>query len=82
MGKWVDELPSVLWSLRTTRNRSIGFTLFFMVYGAEAVLPTNIEHDSPQLIAYVEAVAESSQQDDLDTLKEARELALSRLAIY
>jgi hypothetical protein len=33
----------VLWSLRTTPNHSIGFTLFFLVYGAEAMLPTNID---------------------------------------
>jgi hypothetical protein len=26
--RWVEELPAVLWSLRTTRNRSIGFILF------------------------------------------------------
>jgi hypothetical protein len=29
---WVEELPSVLWSLRTTRNHSVGFTPFFLVY--------------------------------------------------
>lgn len=46
-GCWLDELPSVLWSLRTTPNRSTGYTPFFMVYGAEAVIPTDILHDSP-----------------------------------
>ena len=46
-GAWAEELPSVLWSLRTTPNRSIGFTPFFLVYGAEAVLPSDILHDSP-----------------------------------
>jgi hypothetical protein len=42
-GCWVEELPSVLWSLRTTPNRPVGFTPFFLVYGAEAVLPTDID---------------------------------------
>ena len=36
---WVEELDSVLWGLRTTRNRSTGYTPFFMVYDAEAVFP-------------------------------------------
>src|ERR1041385_236593 len=37
-GAWLDELPAVLWSLRTTPNRSTGFTPFFLVYGVEAIL--------------------------------------------
>jgi transposase InsO family protein len=39
-GYWLDELPAVLWSLRTTPNRSSRYTSFFLVYRAEAVLPT------------------------------------------
>ena len=35
-GCWVEELPAVLWSIRTTPNRSTGYTPFFLVYGAEA----------------------------------------------
>ena len=54
-GCWVEELPSVLWSINTTPNRSTGYTPFFMVYGAEAVLPSDIWHDSPRVAAYVEA---------------------------
>jgi hypothetical protein len=47
-GAWVEELPSVLWSLRTTPNRSTGLTLFFPVYVAEAILPSDVQYDSPQ----------------------------------
>ena len=36
---WVEELDSVLWGLQTTPNHSTGYTPFFMVYGAEVVLP-------------------------------------------
>ena len=49
LGCWLDELPSVLWSIRTTPNRSTGYMPFFMVYGAEAVIPTDIIHDSPRV---------------------------------
>jgi transposase InsO family protein len=45
--KWLQELPAVVWSLRTTPSRATGFTLFFLVYGAEAILPTDLEYGSP-----------------------------------
>jgi transposase InsO family protein len=45
-GKWVKELPSVLWALRTTLSRATGHTLFSLVYGSEAMLPTEVEHKS------------------------------------
>jgi hypothetical protein len=34
---WIEHLPSVLWSLRTTPSRATQETPFFLVYGAEAV---------------------------------------------
>ena len=52
---WVEELDSVLWGLRTTPNRSTGYTPFFMVYGAEAVLPCDVIHDSPRVRMYEES---------------------------
>ncbi|XP_073359922.1 uncharacterized protein [Aegilops tauschii subsp. strangulata] len=54
---WLDELPAVLWSLCTTPNRSTGFTQFFLVYRAEAVIPTDVEFDSPRFMMYTEAKA-------------------------
>src|SRR5664279_3080142 len=79
---WVDELPVVLWSIRTTPNRSTGYTPFFLVYGAEAVLPSDVFHDSPRVVAYVETENDAARQDSLDALEEVRDLAASRSAIY
>ena len=70
---WVEELDSVLWGLRTTPNRTTGYTPFFMVYGAEAVLPCDIIHDSPRVRMYEEREAELDQQDSLDALEEERD---------
>ena len=53
-----------------------------MVYGAEAVLPSDIRHDSPQVAAYVEADNETTWQDALDLLDEERDLAAAHSAIY
>jgi hypothetical protein len=79
---WVEELPSVLWSLHTTPNRSVSFTPFFLVYGAEAVLPTDIEFDAPRVVQYTEKQAKEAREDGIDLLEEAREQALARSALY
>ena len=82
LGCWEEELPTVLWSIRTTPNRSSGYTPFFLVYGAEAVLPSDIRHDYPRVVAYIEADNEIAHQDSLDALEEERDLAASRSVIY
>jgi transposase InsO family protein len=46
--RWIKELPLVVWSLRTTPSQATGFTPFFLVYGAEAILPTDLEYGSPK----------------------------------
>ena len=81
-GAWVTELPSVLWGLRTTPNRSTNHTPFFMVYGAEAVLPSDLLHNSPRVELYSEAEAEQARQDAVDLLEEEREMALIHSTIY
>ena len=53
-----------------------------MVCGAEAVLPSDIRHDSPRVAAYVEADSEQARQDALDLLDEQRDVAAARSAIY
>jgi ribonuclease HI len=40
--KWVEELPSVLWAVRTTPTTSNKETPFFLVYGSEAMLPSEL----------------------------------------
>ena len=46
-GIWVEELPHVLWTYRTTPRRLTGETSFSMSYGADAVIP--IETGFPTL---------------------------------
>jgi hypothetical protein len=52
---WIDALPSVLWSIRTTATKPTGETPFFLFYGAEAVLPTELKYGSPRVLAYNDA---------------------------
>jgi transposase InsO family protein len=80
--KWTAELPSVLWSLRTTPSQATGFTPFFLVYGSEAMLPTNVEYGSPRLKAYNEQNNDATREDALDQLEEARDVALLHSTRY
>ena len=78
----VDELPSVLWGLWTTPNRSIGRTPFFLVYGAEAILPSDLLHNVPRVELFSKEEAKQARQDAVDLLEEEREMDLIRSTIY
>jgi transposase InsO family protein len=80
--RWMKELHSVVWSLRTTPSQSTSFSLFFLVYGAEAILPTDLEYGSPRTKAYVDQSNQTSREDSLDQLEEARDVALLHSARY
>ncbi|XP_074297652.1 uncharacterized protein LOC141628400 [Silene latifolia] len=41
-GKWAEELPLVLWADRTTPKVATGQTPFSLVFGAEAVIPSEV----------------------------------------
>jgi hypothetical protein len=72
----------VLWSLRTTPNAATQETPFFLVHGAEAVLPVEITHEAPRIAAYDETTSTEALQDDIDALDEARDVALTRATQY
>jgi hypothetical protein len=80
--KWINELPTVLWSLRTMPNWATGHTPFFMVYGAEVILPTDLEYGAPRVMKYKELEAKEFLEDALDQLDEARNVALLHSTKY
>ena len=77
-GRWVKELPSVLWANRTTPRNSTGQTPFSLVYGCEAVLP--VESRIP--IARHTTVVNNSTDlsHEIDALEELRESAFLTMA--
>jgi hypothetical protein len=40
--KWIDELSCALWANRASSSQATGETPFFLVYGAEAIIPSKI----------------------------------------
>jgi hypothetical protein len=81
-GTWDEEIPCVLWSLRTTPNTDTQETPFFLVHGVEAVLPFEITHDAPRITEYVEVASTKALEDDVDVLDEAHDVALTRATAY
>jgi hypothetical protein len=71
-------LPSVLWSLGTTPNAATQETPFFLLHGAEAVLPAKVTHKAPRVTTYDEITSTEALQDNVDALDEARYNALER----
>jgi hypothetical protein len=51
-------------------------THFFLVHGAEAVLPVEITHEAPRITAYDEATSTEDLKNDVDALDEARDVVL------
>ena len=56
--KWIEELPKVVWGLRTQISRATEYSPFFLVYGSEAVLPADFIWTSPRIEQYDEGEAE------------------------
>jgi hypothetical protein len=63
------QTPFVIWSLRTTQSWATWFTPFFLVYGTEAILPTDLKQGSPRLRAYSEHNNQVNCEDSLDQMK-------------
>ncbi|CAN6311388.1 unnamed protein product [Urochloa humidicola] len=59
----------MLCSLCMSKIRGTGFTPFFIFYGAEAVLPTDLDYGVPKVQAYDPEGNERSLQDAMDQLE-------------
>jgi transposase InsO family protein len=66
-GKWIKELPNALWG----PSKRTGQSPYFLVYGSEAILPTDVMWDSPAVEQYDDGVSEDNRRVDIDGLDEA-----------
>ena len=80
--KWVEELPHVLWTYRTTPRRSPGKIPFSMTYGAEAVIPLEIGFPMLRTSTFTSDGNEELLEKGLDLIEERRENAMVQLAYY
>jgi hypothetical protein len=78
-GKWVEELPKVIWSHNTSVSRATGFTPFRLLYGEEAMLPEEIKHQS---LRATKDILRSDEEYAKETLEETRLDAVENINKY
>jgi hypothetical protein len=60
-GKWINEISSVVWGLRTQPSKATGQSPFFLVYGSKAILPADVMWKSPQVEMFEEGEANTTR---------------------
>ncbi|XP_030936535.1 uncharacterized protein LOC115961751 [Quercus lobata] len=80
--RWVEELPHVLWTYRTTPWRSIGETPFAMTYGAETVIPLKANFPTLRTNSFTPDSNDELLRKSLDLINERREKTMIQLAYY
>ena len=81
-GRWVEELPYVLWAYRTIPRRSTGETPFSMTYGAETVIPLEMSFSTLKTNSFNMSGNNELLEKSLDLIEERRENAMVQLAYY
>ena len=81
-GKWVEELPHILWTYRTTPRKSIGETPFSMTYGAKAVIPLETRFPTLRTSSFTLSSNDGLLKKSLDLIEERRESVMVQLAYY
>jgi hypothetical protein len=81
-GKWIDEISSIIWGLRTQQRKATRQSPFYLVYGCEAILPADVIWKSPRLEMYEEGKADSARLFELDSVEEIRCNVLLQSARY
>jgi hypothetical protein len=72
---WAEPLPEILWAYHTTVQTSTGETPFKMVYGADAMIPVQINPPRWRRETVIAKVNEEALQENLDLLEDVRENA-------
>jgi hypothetical protein len=67
-GKWIDELPRVIWSHNTTVSRATGFMPFRLLFGTEAMTPEEIKNESMRVLKAKE-IKEVDQKVEKDMIE-------------
>jgi len=80
--RWLKELPAVVWGLRTQPSRNTGVSPYFMVYGAEAVLPSDVAFRSPRVKQFDQSSANLARELEINCTEERRLTSCLRTAKY
>jgi len=74
-GTWVEEIPKIVWAYHTTPHSTTRETPFSLVYGSDAMIPVEIQENSPRFQNFVTEESNGERKVNLDVLDEVREEA-------
>ena len=80
--RWVEELPHVLWTYKTTPRKSTGETPFSMMYRVEAVIPLENNFPTMRTSTFTSNGNSELLKKNLDLIEERRENVMVQLAYY
>jgi len=69
-GRWMKELPAVVWGLRTQPSRNTGVSSYFMVYSAEVVIPSYVVFRSPRIEHFDQSSADLARELEINCTEE------------
>ncbi|GAV75029.1 rve domain-containing protein [Cephalotus follicularis] len=81
-GRWTEELPSVLWAYRTTPRTTAGESPYNLYFGAEAMIPVEIDVQSSRVVQFSEENNEEGLRTLLDLVEELRDKAAIKIVAY
>jgi hypothetical protein len=79
-GKWLEVMPTTVWSHNTIVCRAMNFTPFRLMYDAEALLPEEIKHQS--LHTTTETVPCLNEVEEKDLLESDRLKVVVKMEKY
>ncbi|XP_021773982.1 uncharacterized protein LOC110737941 [Chenopodium quinoa] len=71
-GLWADLVPEVLWANRTTEKEATGKSPFALAYGADVIVPVEVQIPSLRIQHYEQQGNEKRLLEELDFLLEIR----------
>ena len=81
-GRWLKELPTVVWGLKIQPSRNTDVSPYFMVYGAKPVLPADIAFRSARVENFDEDKANKVWELEVNSAEEKRLDSCVRIAKY
>lgn len=81
-GRWLKELPAVIWGLRTQPSRNTGVSPYFMIFGSETMLPDEVAFQSLRVTNHDEEASDQSRETDVDAIEERCLESCARTAKY
>ena len=81
-GIWLEKLPSILWTYRTTTRTPTRETQFWLTYESEEVIPAEVGLTSYRVHNHDDSKNNEVMRLQLDLVDEVRAVAEQRLARY